>query len=219
VDSVTLDLALDADDQLCITVSDEGVGFEQEALDYRSDAVQVSWGLFSIRERLTLLGGRFEIDSAPGKGTRMRLVAPRGDTQSSVADPATSTTAPIGALSGRDNGRASPDALRILIVDDHAAVRSALRDTLNQQPQLWVVGDASNGFEAIAYAHTLRPDVILMDIAMPHMDGIEATSRIHAELPGVRVLGLSMQPRSAAAVAISRQAPRASSSRAPIRSA
>jgi len=202
VDSVTLELTLDADDQLCITVSDQGIGFEQDGLDHRSEAGQVGWGLFSIRERLTLLGGRFEIDSAPGKGTRMRLVAPRGDAQSSVGGPATSTTAPIGATSGRDHGRGSPDALRILIVDDHAAVRSALRDTLNQQPQLSVVGDASNGFEAIAYAHTLRPDVILMDIAMPHMDGIEATSRIRAELPDVRVLGLSMQPRSAAAVAI-----------------
>jgi signal transduction histidine kinase len=94
-------------DQLCITVSDEGVGFEEEALDYRSGRRPGRLGLFSIRERLTLLGGRFEIDSAPGQGTRMRLVAPRGDTQSSVADPATSTTAPIGALSGRDNGRAS----------------------------------------------------------------------------------------------------------------
>jgi PAS domain S-box-containing protein len=200
-DSVTLELALDADDQLCITVSDKGIGFEREGLDRRSEAGQVGWGLFSIRERLTLLGGRFEIDSAPGKGTRVRLVAPRGDAQPSVAGAATATTASIGTTSVRDNGRASPDALRILIVDDHAAVRSTLRSILNEQTQLSVVGDAANGFEAIAYAHTLRPDVILMDIAMPHMDGIEATSRIHAELPDVRVLGLSMQPRSAAAVA------------------
>jgi DNA-binding NarL/FixJ family response regulator len=81
-------------------------------------------------------------------------------------------------------------------------VRGAIRDVLNSLPQLSVVGDASNGFEAIASAHTLRPDVILMDVAMPHMDGIEATARIHAELPDIQILGLSMQPRSAAARAI-----------------
>jgi CheY-like chemotaxis protein len=201
-DSVTLELALDDNDQLCITVSDQGIGFERRELDHRSESGQVGWGLFSIRERLTLLGGRFEIDSTPGRGTRIRLVAPRGGAQPSVAGRATSGAASIGAISLRDGDRASPEALRILIVDDHAAVRGALRDMLNAQPQLSVVGDASNGFEAIACAHTLRPDVILMDIAMPHMDGIEATSRIRAELPDIRVLGLSMQPRSAAAAAL-----------------
>jgi hypothetical protein len=70
VESVALELALDADGQLRITVSDQGVEFEQEGLDHRSDAGQVGCGLFSIRERLTLPGGRFEIDSAPGKETR-----------------------------------------------------------------------------------------------------------------------------------------------------
>ena len=201
-DRIALELTLDADDQLCITVSDQGIGFDPAGLDYRSTASQVGWGLFSIRERLTLLGGRFDIDSAPGRGTRVKLVAPRGDTPSSVAVPAVSTFAPIAAVVSGDNGRASSDALRILIVDDHTAVRKAFRDILEQRPQLSVVGEASNGFEAIAHAHTLRPDVILMDISMPHMDGIEATMRIRAELPAIQIFGLSMQPRSTAAEAI-----------------
>jgi len=201
-DRVSLELALDPEDQLCITVSDQGIGFEPAGLDDRSKAGQVGWGLFSIRERLTLLGGRVEIDSAPGKGTQVRLVAPRGDAHTAVSSAGASTFAPIGAAPRGANGCASPDALRILIVDDHAGVRSALRDMLHKRPQLSVVGDASNGFEAIAHAHTLRPDVILMDIAMPHMDGIEATTRIRAELPDIQILGLSMQPRSAAADAI-----------------
>jgi PAS domain S-box-containing protein len=201
-DRMSLDLALDPDDQLCITVADQGVGFEPAELDDRSKAGEVGWGLFSIRERLTLLGGRVEIDSAPGRGTRVRLVAPRSHPHTAVSRAGASTFAPTGSAPPGDTGRRSPDAVRILIVDDHAGVRSALRDMLHQRPQLSVVGDASNGFEAIAQAHTLRPDVILMDIAMPHMDGIEATTRIRAELPDIQILGLSMQPRSAAADAI-----------------
>src|SRR3954470_17415652 len=201
-DRVTLRLALDADDHLCITVSDHGIGFEPAGLDSRSKAGQLGWGLFSIRERLTLLGGRFEIESAPGKGTHVRLIAPRGHAQRSESAPAIWTLAPIGAAPAHGNGRTVPQALRILIVDDHAAVRGALRDMLNERPQLSVVGDASNGFEAIAHAHTLRPDVILMDIAMPHMDGVEATARIRAELPHIRILGVSMLARSETADAI-----------------
>ena len=201
-DRIALELTLDADDQLCITVSDQGIGFDPAGLDYRSTASQVGWGLFSIRERLTLLGGRFDIESAPGKGTRVRLVAPRGNTQGSSEAPAVSTFAPIAAAVSGDSGRASPDALRILLVDDHAAVRKAFREILEQRPQLAVVGEASNGFEAIAHAHTLQPEVILMDISMPHMDGIEATTRIRTELPAIQIFGLSMQPRSAAAEAM-----------------
>lgn len=200
-DSVTLELGVDADDQLCITVTDQGIGFEPAELAARSKAGAVGWGLFSIRERLTLLGGRFEIDSAPGHGTRVRLVAPRG-AHGRGATPALSAVVPNRATQPNGASRGAANALRILIVDDHAGVRRTLQDILHERPQLSVVGDAANGVEAIAHAHTLRPDVILMDIAMPHMDGIEATARIRAELPEIRILGLSMQPRSAAAEAI-----------------
>jgi PAS domain S-box-containing protein len=201
-DRVTLALELDADDQLCITVTDQGVGFQPARLDDRSSPGQVGWGLFRIRERLTLLGGRMDIDSAPGRGTRVRLVAPRDAAQEAVAGANELRLALTGAASTVDDDHASPDALRILIVDDHPAVRRALREMLHQRPQLSVVGDASNGFEAIAHAYTLQPDVILMDVAMPHMDGVEATARIRAELPNIRILGMSMLARNEAADAI-----------------
>jgi len=161
----------------------------------------VGWGLFSIRERLTLLGGRFEVDSAPGKGTRVRLIAPRGAAPGAAPIPAVPDhVLDATALAGSE--LRSADALRILIVDDHAAVRGAFRAILDERPQFSVVGEASNGVEAIERAHALRPDVILMDIAMPRMDGIEATARIRAELPDVHVVGLSMHPRGAISDAI-----------------
>ena len=203
-DRVAVALELDAADHLCITVTDQGVGFEPIRLDDRSNAGQVGWGLFRIRERLTLLGGRVDIHSAPGKGTRVRLVAPRDAAHDTVTGAHELSHAVTDAASAVEEIPAPLDALRILIVDDHPAFRRALREFLHQQPRLSVVGEASNGYEAIAHAYTLRPDVILMDIAMPHMDGIEATARIRAELPGLRILGLSMQARNEAASTIER---------------
>ncbi len=200
-DRVTLALSLDADDHLCIAVTDQGAGFDQARLDDRSPAGHVGWGLFRIRERLTLLGGRLDIDSAPGRGTKVRLTAPR-DSLDTVAGADQSNLVLSGGTAAADNHHATPDALRILIVDDHPAVRRALRELLHQRKQLSVVGEASNGFEAIAHAYALRPDVILMDVAMPHMDGVEATTRIRGELPDIRILGLSMLSRNEIADAI-----------------
>ena len=193
---IVLESTLRDDDQLSITVSDDGSGFEPSALDDRSKSGQVGWGLFSIRERLTLLGGHLHIESAPGQGTRVRLVAPRGSEQNALADTVELRRARTESFPVAHEHPPFPDALRILIVDDHSAVRSALRKMLHERPQFLVVGEASNGFEAIAQAHTLAPDVILMDISMPHMDGVQATSRIRAELPHMKVLALSTHTRS-----------------------
>ncbi len=81
---------------------------------------------------------------------------------------------------------------RILIVDDHEIFRDGLKRLINNEADLEVVGEAENGAIAITLARALHPDVILMDVKMPVMDGIEATRRILAESPGIKILSLSM---------------------------
>ena len=81
--------------------------------------------------------------------------------------------------------------IRILIVDDHGVVRQGLRMYLALDPELEVVGEAVNGEEAVRLAHKLAPDVILMDLLMPVMDGIAATATIRRELPDVEVIALT----------------------------
>lgn len=89
---------------------------------------------------------------------------------------------------------------RIVIADDHASVRAELRSLLEDQLEFIVVGEASDGLEAIALARALSPDVILMDVSMPNVDGIEATRHIHTEFPTIRIFGLSTQDRTGATV-------------------
>jgi DNA-binding NarL/FixJ family response regulator len=83
-------------------------------------------------------------------------------------------------------------ALRVLLADDHALVRAGLRSLLNGMPGVEVVAEASDGAEALEVALRERPDVVLMDIAMKGMGGLEATTRLRAELPQVKVIILSM---------------------------
>jgi DNA-binding NarL/FixJ family response regulator len=82
--------------------------------------------------------------------------------------------------------------IRLLIADDHELVRAGLRLLVEALEGIEVVGDASNGREAIALAKNLRPDVILMDLQMPELNGLDATARIVAADPAVRVVILSM---------------------------
>ncbi len=81
--------------------------------------------------------------------------------------------------------------IRVLIVDDHAVVRQGLRIFLDMDPELTVVGEASDGAAAIRLARELRPDVVLMDLLMPVMDGAEATRAIRRELPETEVVALT----------------------------
>jgi NarL family two-component system response regulator LiaR len=81
--------------------------------------------------------------------------------------------------------------IRVLIADDHAILRKGIRALLSTEPDIEVVGEASDGAEALAQAEALQPDVILMDLVMPKMDGIEATRQVTASQQGRRVLVLT----------------------------
>jgi len=81
--------------------------------------------------------------------------------------------------------------IRVLITDDHQVVRRGLRGFLELDPELEVVGEAENGEEAVDMARRLEPDVVLMDLLMPVMDGIEATREIRKEMPDVEVVALT----------------------------
>ena len=82
--------------------------------------------------------------------------------------------------------------MRILIADDHAMMREGLRSLVDKHDGMEVVGQASNGAEAVEFAKKLAPDVVVMDITMPKIDGVEATSRIIKENPKIKVIGFSM---------------------------
>lgn len=84
------------------------------------------------------------------------------------------------------------DAIRLLLADDHAVVRSGLRLLLESQPDMVIIGEAENGEEAIRRTKELGPDVVLMDIEMPGMNGIEAARQIKAQSPRTAVLALTM---------------------------
>ena len=103
------------------------------------------------------------------------------------------TDAPPGAATAESGAeRTATQKIRVLLADDHTILRAGLRMMLDAQPAIEVVGEASDGRQALAEAQRLQPDVVLMDITMPEMNGIEATRQVKRALESTRVLILTM---------------------------
>lgn len=186
-----------------VIITDEGIGFDIHPRPAGGE-VGNGFGLLSIRERLEMLDGRMEITSAPGKGTRIALTAPvdLAAPQPTVKDYSNGSKAAIAppihhADKGLHSGR-----IRVLLADDHAVLRDGLARLLAIQPDMQVIGQACDGRQAVDLALELEPDVVVMDVSMPRMEGMEATRLIRAELPDTRIVALSMHAEEAVAAAM-----------------
>jgi signal transduction histidine kinase len=177
---LTLDVA---DQELRITVRDRGKGFNISALEPSEPGHQ--FGLFSIKERMEELGGWLRVESTPGQGTMVTLGLPF-----TAAIPSPDRLEDDGQVSPREIKAAG--VRRVLLVDDHAMVRQGLRAILDHYPDLSIIGEAADGREAVSIAGKREPDVIIMDINMPRMDGIEATKRIKNDHPGTVIIAVSV---------------------------
>ncbi len=184
------------DGLLKIDVRDEGVGLDLAAAAAAaatpSGGISSKFGLFSIRERMRALGGSFDLQSAPGHGTIATLMLPvqRRDEldKRDMRDEQHAISRPVSLLSPATQHA----PIRVLLVDDHIMVRQGLRTVLDAYADIELVGEAGNGKEAIQMVDQLRPGVVVMDINMPKMNGIEATVHIKLRHPETIVIGLSV---------------------------
>lgn len=187
--------------RLQITVQDEGNGCDPAVV---LDKKTGTFGLFSIRERMEAIDGWMEMESKPGAGTKVTLgvmlgspvagriekgvpgdeMRSREEAESIAGSPSTPRVEAVQVH------QQSP--IRVLLVDDHAMVRQGLRSVLDGYADLSIIAEAGDGEEAVTLAGLLKPDLIVMDVNLPRLDGIEATKRIRREHPGTAVVGLSV---------------------------
>ena len=194
-DRASVTMTDDGQGKLEIVVHDDGVGCDPVAIrESRGD----KFGLFSIRERMEAIDGWMELESQTGTGTTVTLGVSVGAASS---DEAVAVGGEDGAVvpahtAGNSTGHVQPPiverSVRVLLVDDHAMVRQGLRSILDGYPNLDIIAEAGDGEEAITLARLLKPDLVVMDVNMPRLDGIEATRRIREELPATYVVGLSV---------------------------
>jgi PAS domain S-box-containing protein len=193
--------------ELRVEVQDRGKGFD--ILAKAKDGNLVNFGLFNIRERMTALGGSFEMESAAEKGTRALLVLPldsenparctskalSSDLSASMINlqPLPRNVQAVNSVPTTQSVSSRLQPIRVLLVDDHAMVRQGLRSVLDSYTDIEVVGEASNGEEALAGVATHQPAIVVMDINMPTMNGIDATAVIRNRYPKITVIGLSVQ--------------------------
>jgi PAS domain S-box-containing protein len=176
------------DGALQITISDRGVGFDSNSLP-QAGAMGTGFGLFSIRERIGLFGGKLEIESAPGQGSRFVITMPIPAVESK---PQESPELPKEIIPNLFHKTHPGKKIRVLLADDHAVVRQGISNLLSDEADIEVVGSAADGQEVVSLIAKLLPDVILMDVNMPKLNGIEATRIIHSEYSEISIIGLSM---------------------------
>jgi PAS domain S-box-containing protein len=160
------------------SVEDEGKGIERGKAESKKPGV----GIQSMKDRLRVFGGALEFRSGR-RGTRVIATIPLTEAVSGVPNQELNFEA-----GGIDAPAAVGEAKRILIADDHEVAREGIRALLKDQPDLEVCGEAMDGLDAIEKARQLKPDLVIMDLSMPHMSGLAALRHIRASGLQARVL-------------------------------
>lgn len=170
-----------------VTVEDKGKGFDLKDDRALTPTKHGGFGLFNIQERMDWHGGSFEIESVPGEGTKATLYAPHKEKEINPEEEEI-----IPPLTKEKLKEKQHRKIRVLLVDDHKMMRRGLRQLIEEQDDMIVVEEASTGKEAVGLARETSPHIIIMDVNIPDMDGIEATQKIKIEMPNVLVIGLSL---------------------------
>lgn len=176
-------VSIRAGETLTVSVQDQGAGFDVGVLRVKADGQH--FGLLSVSERMEAMGGSFDVDSGPGRGTIVTL-------RLSLRPTVESVPLPVAVDSRITPTHQACGVIRILLVDDHAMVRQGLRAILEEYADVTIIGEAGDGMQAVVMAAELMPDLVIMDINLPDIDGIEAVKRIKAAQPRTVVIGLSV---------------------------
>jgi PAS domain S-box-containing protein len=182
VRKVDVQLVRTKDEHIKLIVCDGGKGFDIRLISDRT-AGDSTFGLFNIQQRIKQVGGWMDIETAPGKGTMVALTVPFAPSTLQVKDKEPSPTIERPCESAQ---------YRVLIVDDHEVVREGLKRMLKSLQDIEMVGEAADGLQAIELAERLKPDVVLMDVNLGKMNGMQTTRRILKKNPHIKVIGLSM---------------------------
>ncbi len=172
---------------LTALVRDKGAGFDVQRTEKLS--MDKGFGLFSIRERLKLINGTVKITSQSGQGTQVQINIPV-----TIEEKQGPREAVLPQEEKEDyKQKQGRKKITILLADDHKIVREGIANILNENSGFNVVAQAEDGIDAIEKVKLFHPNVVIMDINMPRLNGIEATRAIKKEYPDIDIIGLSVQ--------------------------
>jgi PAS domain S-box-containing protein len=184
------------DRQMLITIKDSGIGCDPGELKAKRDS-HAAFGLFDIEDRVNFLGGYMDVETKPDHGFCVTLWIPR-DLNCQAENRRPMPEVDIGAafmanqLTDEPPISSGERSISVLLADDHTIMRDGLAELISGHAGIHVVGMAANGQEAVALAAKVKPHIVLMDVSMPVMNGIDATRRIKESFPEMRIIGLTM---------------------------
>lgn len=167
---------------LTLLVEDDGRGFDPDIIDLSGEG---RVGLAGVAERVRSIGGTLRVESAASQGTRVQAELPYAPLPAVRPSPVAVSDVPSPARPVISTAEA---VIRVLLIDDHAMVREGLERMMQDQPDLQVVGAGANGTEGLRLIADLQPDVVLCDLQLPDMSGVEVIAKVRTHFPEIRCL-------------------------------